>query len=122
MHYHLRQSDIAYVVTGRVYLALTDLRTPSLTTEQGWVDQDESVLIPPGVGHGYATVDGGVVAYLLSQEVDGSDEYGFRWDDPAASIRWPLTAPLLSARDDGAGTLADAAAHVRRELAGLRAS
>lgn len=116
MHYHLRQSDICYVASGRVYLALMDLRVGKPATEQFWLDQDESVLIPPGVGHGYATEAGAVVIYLLTTEVDGSDEYGFRYDDPAADIRWPVSDPKLSARDRDARTLAEAQAHVRGEL------
>lgn len=116
MHYHLRQSDIVYVVTGRIFLALLDLRAEPARPEELWLDQDETVLIPPGVGHGYATEEPSVVMYLLTSEADGSDEHGFRWDDPDAGIRWPISKPTLSARDINAGTLNDASAHVRSEL------
>ena len=116
MHYHLRQSDICYVVTGRIFLALVDLRAEPPVTEQIWLDQDESVLVPPGVAHGYATDAGAVVMYLLTTEVDGSDEHGFRYDDAAAGIRWPVSDPKLSARDRDARTFAGAVAHVRSEL------
>lgn len=114
MHYHLRQSDLCFVSRGRVYMVLVDLRSDPPVTEEFWLGRDESLLIPPGVGHGYATVDGGTMTYLLSEEVDGSDEFGFRYDDPAVAIQWPLEQPILSERDRGAGTLAAAREAVRR--------
>ena len=117
MHYHLRQSDLCYVAPGRVFMALVDLRAERPTTETFWLDEDESLLIPAGVAHGYATVDGATVTYLLSEEVDGSDEFGFRHDDPAVAIRWPVERPILSARDRGAGTFAAAHQAVRASVA-----
>lgn len=116
MHYHLQQTDICYVVSGKIYLALVDLRTGSPMTEQLWIEQDETVLIPPGVAHGYATDATAVVLYLLTSESDGSDEHGFRYDDPDAAIRWPIAEPILSARDLNAGTFKDARARVRSAL------
>lgn len=116
MHYHLRQSDLCYVVSGRVFLALMDLRRDPPTKEELWLDDGASILIPPGVAHGYATADGAIVSYLLTEEVDGTDEFGFRFDDPAAAIRWPIDRPTLSARDHDAGTLSAALARVRAEL------
>jgi dTDP-4-dehydrorhamnose 3,5-epimerase len=116
MHYHIRQADLCYVPLGSVFMALVDLRSEPLRKEELWLGQDESILIPPGVGHGYATLDGATVCYLLTEEVDGSDEFGFRYDDPAAAIKWPLSSPILSIRDRDAGTLAAAVADVRARM------
>jgi dTDP-4-dehydrorhamnose 3,5-epimerase len=117
MHYHLRQADLCHFSAGRAYMALVDLRAEVPHAEQFWLATDESLFIPPGVAHGYATVDGATLIYLLTTEIDGSDEFGFRYDDAGAGIRWPVADPILSARDQGAGTLAAAAAHVRSHLA-----
>jgi dTDP-4-dehydrorhamnose 3,5-epimerase len=116
MHYHLRQSDLCFVPAGSVFMALVDLRIDPPTKEEFWLGQAESVLIPPAVAHGYATVEGATVCYLLSEEVDASDEFGFRFDDADAAIGWPIAAPTLSTRDRDAGTLTAAAAHVREHL------
>ena len=116
MHYHLRQSDLCFVAAGSVFMALLDLRTDALTKDEFWLDASESVLIPAGVAHGYATRDGATMCYLLSHEVDGSDEFGFRYDDPDAAIDWPISEPILSARDRDAGALSDAVSAVRRHL------
>lgn len=116
MHYHLRQSDICYVVSGRIFLALVDLRVETPVREEVWLGQDETVLVPPGVAHGYAADTEATVMYLLTVEADGSDEHGFRYDDPAARIRWPVTEPALSARDRDAGPFIDAHVRVRGQL------
>jgi len=115
MHYHLRQSDLCYVSAGAVFMALVDLRRPDHRSGALWLGQGESVLIPPGVAHGYTTEQGATVMYLLTEEVDGSDEFGFRFDDPAAAIQWPVDDPRLSARDREAGAMARAVAHVRAQ-------
>jgi dTDP-4-dehydrorhamnose 3,5-epimerase len=116
MHYHLRQSDLCYVDPGRVYMALVDLRATEPVTEEFWLTSGETLLIPPGVAHGYATAEAATVSYLLTEESDGSDEFGFRFDDPAAGIHWPIERPTISARDRDAGTFAAAHAAVRTHL------
>jgi dTDP-4-dehydrorhamnose 3,5-epimerase len=116
MHYHLRQSDVCYVAAGRIFMALLDLRGDPLVKEELWLDDADSLLIPPGVAHGYAMETSATVCYLLTEEVDGSDEFGFRFDDPLAAIRWPVSGPTLSARDRDAGPLSAAIVHVRAHL------
>jgi dTDP-4-dehydrorhamnose 3,5-epimerase len=113
MHLHLKQLDLMHVVSGRVFIALIDLRADPVEKDELWLDGTETILIPPGVAHGYATPERAVVLYLLSLESDGADEFGFRWSDPEAAIDWPVTAPLLSARDSNAGTLRAARALAR---------
>jgi len=112
MHYHLRQADLCYVSRGRVYMALIDLRGEPIK-EEFRLDENESVLIPAGVAHGYLAEVDSTMCYLLTEEVDGSDEFGFRFDDPAAAISWPIADPVLSARDRGAADLASARDAVR---------
>ena len=122
MHYHLRQTDLCYVSRGRVYLALVDLRADPVKDEFR-LDESESVLIPAGVAHGYVAEVDATMCYLLTEEIDGSDEFGFRWDDPKAGIHWPIAAPILSTRDRHAADFASALAAVRaaRASMGVRA-
>ena len=122
MHYHLRQSDLCYVASGAVFMALVDLRTDPPVTEEMRLGDSESIFIPPGVAHGYATDKGATVCYLVTEEIDGSDEFGFRYDDRDAAIRWPVAAPKLSDRDREAGTLAAAVAAVRAHDTGYAGS
>jgi dTDP-4-dehydrorhamnose 3,5-epimerase len=117
MHYHLRQADLCYVPVGRVFMALVDLRAEPYAREELRLSDGESVLIPAGVAHGYVAEVDATVCYLLSAEVDGSDEFGFRFDDPGLGIHWPVARPILSARDRDAGTFAAAVQHIRARLA-----
>lgn len=119
MHYHLKQADVCYVTAGRAFMALVDLRGPFEKMELR-LGPDESVLVPPMVAHGYLAEADTTMCYLLSEEVDGSDEFGFRFDDPEAKIAWPKRDPVLSARDQGAGTMAAARAAVRERMAPQR--
>ena len=117
MHYHLKQADIWYVTAGRVFMALVDLRGP-FEEQELRLGPDESVLVPPMVAHGYLAETDATMCYLLTAESDGSDEFGFRFDDPEAKITWPKADPVLSPRDRDAGTFAAARAAVRARLSG----
>ncbi len=46
------------------------------------------------------------VEYKCTELYDPADEVGITWDDPDIGIRWPITDPLLSARDSNHPTLA----------------
>ena len=116
MHVHFRQSDLLHVVTGRIFMALVDLRSATPAKEELWLGDTETLLIPPGVGHGYATPEPATVLYLLDRESDGSDEFGFSWADPDAAIGWPLRTPVLSERDRTAGSMRAAQVLARERL------
>lgn len=58
-----------------------------------------TLYIPPGVAHGYLALTDAHLVYLVTQEYDGSDEWGIRWDDPSVAIPWMNDDPILSARD-----------------------
>ena len=52
------------------------------------------------------------LVYLVTNEYDGTDELGFRWDDADAGISWPMENPIVSERDAASPGL-------RAALAGL---
>jgi dTDP-4-dehydrorhamnose 3,5-epimerase len=114
MHFHLRQADLWVVVDGRAFVALCDLRSAlgddnqPTVTDTFEVGPGDVVLIPPGVAHGFLALESLRLAYLVSTEYDGTDEHGFAWDDAEASISWPTREPILSDRDRGNPSLAEA--------------
>src|SRR5258707_2945447 len=116
MHVHFVQSDLLHVVSGRVFMALLDLRVQPPIKEELWLGDAETLLIPPGVAHGYASPEAAVVLYLLDHESDGTDEHGFSWSDPDAAISWPVASPILSERDRRAGPLRSAITLARSSL------
>ena len=109
LHYHRRQLDHWIVLDGRAFVALVDIR-PTASGARPVVDTrelgaDETVTIPVGVAHGFLAVTDLTLMYLVTNEYDGTDELGFRWDDPWAGVPWPKVAasadgrPILSERD-----------------------
>ena len=56
--------------------------------------------IPPYAAHGYQTLtDDAEVTYQVSGRYAPGGEQGFRYDDPAFGITWPLPVSVISAKD-----------------------
>ena len=112
MHFHRRQWDVWVPLEGTAFIALTDLRTGSPVQGQSRTEVVDAaaglraLVVSPGVAHGFCALGPVELLYLVTAEYDGTDEHGFRWDDPDAGIDWPLASPVLSPRDREAGLLA----------------
>jgi dTDP-4-dehydrorhamnose 3,5-epimerase len=52
------------------------------------------------------TSEWAVVLYKCTDFYSPKAERGIIWNDPALAISWPITTPLLSAKDQAYGTLA----------------
>lgn len=56
--------------------------------------------VPPYVAHGYQTlVDATEVVYQVSGPYAPGGEQGYRYDDPALAISWPLSVAVVSDKD-----------------------
>ena len=67
-----------------------------------------SCYIPPGFLHGFCVLSAEAeVEYKCSAPYAPGDELGVVWNDPDLCIAWPVTAPLLSAKDAALPRLAD---------------
>ena len=109
LHYHRRQLDHWIVLEGRAFVALVDVRPTANggrpVTETRELGPDETVTIPSGVAHGFLALTDLTLIYLVTNEYDGTDELGFRWDDDWAAVPWPKDlggrgdGPVLSERD-----------------------
>lgn len=113
MHFHRRQWDYWFVVTGEAFVALVDLRTGSPTERRTSTLQlsggtPRGLFIPPGVAHGFLAETDLALEYLVGRYFDGTDEWGIAWNDPALGIDWPEDDPILSDRDRGNPNLAEA--------------
>ena len=119
LHYHRRQLDYWIVASGRAFVALVDVRPvvdgqrPTPVVETRELREDEWVVIPSGVAHGFLALEPLQLVYLVTKEYDGTDELGFVWDDPAVGVSWPAVPgtaggrPILSDRDRSNPPLAD---------------
>jgi dTDP-4-dehydrorhamnose 3,5-epimerase len=65
--------------------------------------------VPAGFAHGFcALADDTTLIYKCTAYYDAAADRSLRWDDPDIGIAWPVTAPLLSAKDAAAPRLKDA--------------
>lgn len=119
LHYQIRhaQGKLVRVCHGAAFDVAVDMRRTSRTFGH-WVgaelsDENRKMMwIPPGFAHGYlALSDSAAILYKCTEFYAPEHERSVRYDDPGIGIEWPLpagTLPLLSRRDAGAPTLADA--------------
>ena len=115
MHFQPGQTKLVRCVRGAIFDVIVDIRPESSTFGQweGHELDDEThhqLLVPDGFAHGFCVLsDVADVAYKISSYYDAGAEGGFRFDDPAVGITWPIAPDQLiaSARDSSAPTLAE---------------
>jgi dTDP-4-dehydrorhamnose 3,5-epimerase len=119
LHYQLPpqpQGKLVRVVAGSVFDVAVDVRRDSPRFGR-WVgveltgENHRQLWIPPGFAHGFlVTSDSADFLYKTTDYYAPDRERSVRWDDPAISIEWPLSAssPLVSSRDAAAPLLQDA--------------
>jgi dTDP-4-dehydrorhamnose 3,5-epimerase len=121
LHYQRQpkaQGKLVRVVVGEIFDVAVDIRKGSRTFGK-WVGNHISALnrrllyVPPWCAHGFCVLSPEAeVIYKATEEYAPDCEDGFRWDDPALAIRWPISKPIISERDRQWPMLA--------ELAGVR--
>ena len=74
--------------------------------------------IPTGFAHGYCvTGESAVFAYKCTDVYHPETERTIRYSDPTLAIDWPVTQPIVSARDQQAPLLSELPAiHLPRTL------
>ncbi len=110
VHVHPAHTDYLYVSSGCMHLALVDIRKSSDTYMQSWglliqATDHSAVTIEPGIAHGFYFADPGSYIYGVDAYWDMKDELACRWNDPGLHLDWPCSKPLLSPRDQIAGSL-----------------
>lgn len=109
LHYHARQSDAWYVVSGTARVGLADLRVvtdrPVVATIDLSPDEPAVLYIPPGVAHGFAALTDLDLVYWVTHYYDAADEHGVAWNDPVLAVPWRVEDPILSERDAAAPPL-----------------
>lgn len=90
---------------GRVHDVTVDLRAGSPGCGRAYAvelsgDEPAALFVPAGFAHGFqALSDEVVIEYMMGEYYEPEFYGGFRYDDPAVSIRWPLPVTSLSDRD-----------------------
>lgn len=124
VHVHPRHADYLCVVSGRMVLALHDIRRGSATERRSEIlsfDGDDlaAIQIPPGVAHGFYYPVTSVHVYATSCYWNVADELGCRWDCPELDLAWGVEDPVLSERDENASSYADMVALYHQSRARL---
>ncbi len=105
LHYHFKQVDYWYVVSGMIRAVLVDIRPDSPTFRQvETIDIGDAnplgLFIPVGVAHGFATLTYRVtLTYIVDNYYDSQDEFGIAWNDKSLAIDWGVANPIVSDRD-----------------------
>ena len=116
MHFQTTPHEEAKLVRctrGSVYDVIVDLRLESETFKQ-WAsfelsaDNRRSLYVPRGFAHGFVTLEAhSELTYQMSEFYHPENAAGFRWDDPAIGIDWPVTLPVVLKRDSDLPAFAD---------------
>lgn len=90
---------------GAVWDVIVDLRVDSPTLHRWFgveLDQDSrrAIYVPRGFAHGFQTLtDDAEVFYQMSEPYCPDAAQGARYDDPTFAIEWPVSDPIVLARD-----------------------
>ncbi|HEX4954467.1 MAG TPA: dTDP-4-dehydrorhamnose 3,5-epimerase family protein [Thermoanaerobaculia bacterium] len=99
------EAKIVRCTAGEIFDVIVDLRPLSPTFRQSCSmtlssHARQQLYVPKGFAHGFQTlVDDTEVAYFISTPYEPSAARGYRFDDPAFGIRWPLPVAVISERD-----------------------
>jgi dTDP-4-dehydrorhamnose 3,5-epimerase len=115
LHAQLRrpQGKLVRAVDGEMFDVAVDIRrgSPTFRRSVGVLlsgDNLRQLYIPPGFAHGFCVLSPSVhVEYKCTESYDPADEISILWNDPDLAIPWPITKPLVSAKDSQAPRLQD---------------
>ena len=108
MHYQLppyAEAKLVRCTRGAIYDVIVDLRRDSNTFMKWYsveltVENRAALYIPKDFAHGFQTLaDDTEVFYQMSEFYAPEAAGGFRWDNPAIGISWPLTVTMISKKD-----------------------
>lgn len=114
MHFQLpphEHGKLVYVMSGAICDVILDLRKESGTYGRYikvdlTFDNKKIIYIPPGLAHGFLSLEEGtVVVYLQTTVHNPEADCGIRWD--SFGLKWDVVKPVISKRDRGFASLND---------------
>jgi dTDP-4-dehydrorhamnose 3,5-epimerase len=110
LHFQRRpheETKIIRCTRGAIFDVIVDLRrhSPTYLRWQGFeltAENRRAVYVPKGFAHGFQTViDNAEIAYQISAFYAPEAAAGYRYDDAAFGIAWPLPVTVIGERDLG---------------------
>ena len=102
-----REAKLVHCLRGAIHDVIIDLRRDSPTYLEHFAialssAEHAMLYVPEGFAHGFITLEDDTdVFYQMSEFHTPAYARGFRWNDPAFGIEWPLTPGAISERDAG---------------------
>lgn len=99
------ESKLFRCIRGSIYDVIVDLRTDSPTHGEWFgvqltAESRRMLYVPEGFAQGFITLeDDTELQYQVSEFYTPASEAGFRFDDPAFGIEWPVPVLVLSQKD-----------------------
>lgn len=93
------------VTAGTAFLVAVDIRKGSPTLGRWFgievsAENRRQVFAPAGFARGFCVLsDAAEIQYKCTGVYNPKAESGIRWDDPEIGIQWPISSPILSAKD-----------------------
>lgn len=116
LHYQKQpqpQGKLVRCARGAIFDVAVDVRHGSPNFGK-WVGvelteaNNQMLWVPVGFAHGFvALAELTEIVYKTTGYYAPSSDAGVRWDDPAIGVAWPVSAPLLSDKDQEAPFLRD---------------
>jgi dTDP-4-dehydrorhamnose 3,5-epimerase len=107
------QGKLVRVARGEVFDVAVDVDPASDTFGQ-WVgfalsdSNHRQLWIPPGYAHGFLVLsEVADFEYKCTEYYRPEDEIGVIWNDPKIGIEWPITDPIVSAKDHALPALSE---------------
>lgn len=100
------EDKIVTCAAGAVFDVCVDVREGSATFGRWFgetlsAENGHALYVPKGFAHGYLTLsDNSHVLYFVTQFYKPGAEKGYRFDDPAFGIVWPLQPPFIMSGKD----------------------
>lgn len=108
------EDKLVRVTQGSIFDVIVDIRPDSASFGQWFgvelsAQNHKQLYIPKGFAHGFQTLeDSCEVLYAMTVPYQPGSSRGFRWNDPAVGIAWPMAVPtVIGASDRDLPTLAE---------------
>lgn len=100
-----REAKLVRCLRGKIHDVIVDLRPNSETYRKHFAvelsdDTCRALFVPESFAHGFQTlVDDALVEYQMSEYYNPELGAGFRYDDAAFALSWPLPIKIISDQD-----------------------
>lgn len=106
MQKKFQQGKFLSVIKGKILDVAIDCRKKSKTYGEHFKiilsqKNSKSIYIPPGFLHGFLGLDKeNIVIYSCTNYRNKESEIGVKWNDKDLNINWPISNPIISAKDN----------------------